>query len=150
MDYIQVPLGGVSGYGKFAKVSKEDYSLIMRSSWHFREGYAVSKIGGKAVRMHRYVLNVTDPDQLVDHINRDRLDNRRENLRVYTPKQNANNRETSRKVFAFGEWNTIGDWATDPRCGCTYNVLRKRFDKGIMPEAAIVAPPDNYLGELYE
>ena len=74
MDYIQVPLGGVSGYGKFAKVSKEDYGLVMRRSWHFREGYAITKIGKKTIRMHRYVLNVTDPEQLVDHINRDRLD----------------------------------------------------------------------------
>ena len=140
MDYIQVPLGGVGGYGKFAKVSKEDYELVMRRSWHFREGYAVSKLGRKTVRMHRFVLNVTDPDQLVDHINRDRLDNRRDNLRVYTPKENANNRETSRKVFAFGEWKTIGAWARSPGCGGSYNVFGQRFEKGVMPEAAILAP----------
>jgi len=138
MNYIQVPLGGIKGTSKFAKVHPHDYELVIRHSWYYRDGYAVSKIRGKEVRMHRFVLNETNPDHLVDHINRDRLDNRRENLRIYTPKQNANNRSTSRHITAFGERKTIAEWADDPRCGCPYNVLRKRLDKEIWPEIAIL------------
>ena len=138
MDYLQVPLGGVKGANKFAKVDHRDYELVMRHSWYYHDGYAIAKVRSKEMMMHRYILNVTDSEQLVDHINRNRLDNRRDNLRVYTPKQNANNRSTSRRVFAFGEWKTIGDWASDPRCSCSYNILRKRLDKEIMPEIAIL------------
>ena len=139
MNYLEIPLGGINGAGKFAKISAKDYELVARHSWYYRDGYALSKIGKKEVRMHRFILNETDPDRIVDHKNRNRLDNRRVNLRVYTPKQNANNRETSRFVVAFGEKKTIAQWADDPRCGCSYNVLRKRLDKAILPELAILA-----------
>jgi len=72
-------------------------------------------------------------------------DNRRANLRVYTPKENANNRETSRHIIAFGESKTIAEWADDPRCGCAYNILRKRLDKELMPEIAILAEAGGQL-----
>ena len=145
MDYLQVPMGGIKGAGKFAKVDTADYSLVSRYSWYYRDGYAVSKINRREVRMHRMILNETDPERLVDHINRNRLDNRRLNLRVYTPKENANNRETSRHIIAFGESKTIAEWAYDERCGCTANILRKRLDKEIMPEIAILAEAGGQL-----
>ena len=74
MDYLQVPMGGVKGAGKFAKVDTADYSLVSRYSWYYRDGYAGSKINRREVRMHRMILNETDPERLVDHINRNRLE----------------------------------------------------------------------------
>jgi len=44
----------------------------------------------KKVRMHRFLLG-EDDSRFVDHINRDRLDNRRENLRYVTHSQNRFN-----------------------------------------------------------
>ena len=140
--YLQVPLSGFHGKNKFAKVDKEDYQLVQQYSWHYRDGYAVTKINKKEVRMHRFVMNETRPEVIVDHKNRDRLDNTKANLRLYTPKQNANNRETSRYIIAFNEKKTIGEWVSDPRCGCSYNVLVKRLNKEIWPEIAILAADD--------
>jgi len=143
MNYLQIALSGKAGAGKFAKVSKEDYGMLIRYSWNYRDGYAITKINRKEVRMHRLVLGVEDPEILVDHKDRDRLNNQRTNLRTFTHTQNSNNRTTSRYIIAFSEKQTVGEWAVDPRCGCSYNVLLKRLDKEIDPEIAILAPDDS-------
>jgi hypothetical protein len=146
MTYLQLALSGKAGAGKFAKVSKEDYGMLSRYSWNYRDGYAITKVNRKEVRMHRMVLNETDPEVLVDHKDRDRLNNQRENLRRFTHTQNSNNRTSSRHVIAFGETKTVGEWAADERCGCSYNVLLKRLDREILPEVAILAPNDPNYG----
>ena len=63
---LQIRLNGVIGAGKFAKVDNADYEMVMRHSWHYRDGYAIAKMHGKEVRMHRYILQITDPEALVD------------------------------------------------------------------------------------
>lgn len=80
------------------QVSDEDYERLLDvGSWVVTaEGYAVhwySQEDGKrrALYMHRYILSAP-PYLHVDHINHDRLDNRRENLRFATRSQNNANR----------------------------------------------------------
>lgn len=140
---IQVPLSGLAGAGRFALIDNADFELVSRYTWHYRDGYALTKAIWKGkkreVRMHRLIADCDDSHVIIDHKNRNRLDNQRHNLRWYTPTQNANNRETSRHIIAFGERKTIGEWAADPRCGCSYNILRKRLDKFVEPELAILA-----------
>ncbi|MBY4730781.1 HNH endonuclease [Cupriavidus pauculus] len=80
------------------KVSPEDYERVSAHAWYVNEkGYVMRSetyATGKRrpVRLHRFILGVShDDDVLVDHENRDKLDNRRGNLRVCTPAQNNHN-----------------------------------------------------------
>lgn len=53
--------------------------------------------------MHRVILGLADDDpRRVDHGNRDKLDNRRANLRIATPEQNGANRTK----FRSGEFSS--------------------------------------------
>ena len=45
-----------------------------------------------SMSMHRLVMNATNPEIVIDHINGDTLDNRKANLRFATVAQNAQNR----------------------------------------------------------
>lgn len=54
-------------------------------------GYAVAKVNGKKLSFHRLILNAPK-GVMVDHINRDKLDNRMSNLRFVSGSRNAQNR----------------------------------------------------------
>jgi len=98
-DYCKIPLT----QGKFAKVDPEDYLWLAQFRWHCKTNinaiYAVRTItcAGKSKRifMHRLIMNT--PAHLVcDHINHEGLDNRKNNLRNCTIKQNnANSRSAA-------------------------------------------------------
>lgn len=77
--------------GGSTQVSPEDYDELIKYSWRRDSmGYVSSVIKGKFTSMHR-VVNKTPKGMFTDHINRDVMDNRRENLRTCTNKQNRGN-----------------------------------------------------------
>ncbi len=98
-------------------VDDEDYEDLVRYHWflHFA-GYASRKgfKDGKHYNLylHRYLTGVHKGSQ-VDHINQDKLDNRKSNLRICSRAQNnvhhklyANNRSGFHGVYAIyqGKW----------------------------------------------
>jgi len=72
-----------------------DYELVSKYTWCLSYGYAVTTIkhnGKKLQLMHRMIIGVTDRWTLVDHINGNKLDNTRSNLRLCNASENARNR----------------------------------------------------------
>lgn len=86
-------------------IDPDDLPLIAGRAWRARVNpgnrvYAVcSGRPGAELLMHRLILSAP-PGVQVDHVNRDSLDNRRQNLRLCTVAQNAVNR-ASRNASGF-------------------------------------------------
>lgn len=81
--------------GKETIVDSSDYDYLSQWKWLYNDGYAERhiRINGKPkhIRMHRFILNIPDGFE-ADHVNRNKLDNRRCNLRICTRSQNEANR----------------------------------------------------------
>lgn len=70
-----------------AIVDDQDYELVSQYHWYF-DKYARGSVKGKKIGIHNLIMNA----QYIDHINGDKLDNRRANLRPCTNQQNQMNR----------------------------------------------------------
>ena len=103
----KIPLstkGKPSNRGKFfALVDDELYNELSKFNWSIsKNGYAQRrvKIGDKVstVLMHRQIMELTFGDSIcVDHINGNRLDNRKSNLRICSRTENNHNMRISKR-----------------------------------------------------
>ena len=93
-----IPLTGKWGLGKFAIVDDDDFVYLSQWKWVCLDtGYPARNIYApknktRITPLHRVLIRDVPKGLEVDHINRNKLDNRRENLRVVTRAVNMMNR----------------------------------------------------------
>lgn len=142
--------------GKFTLVDDADYVWLSQWKWYALKDhnrnrwYAVHKLNGKTVYMHRLILGIKDGHR-IDHQDGGGLDNRRQNLRVATQRQNLQNRgrqwnNTSGfkgvspsfrsyrlrkpwrvRIKAGGKHHFIGRYASKEEAARAYDVAALRF-----------------------
>lgn len=130
---------GKNGYIEFSDGSKcifdsELYPDINKKYWLLRkDGYAASARNGKTLFLSRYVYELNfgciPEGMVIDHINRNRLDNRICNLRLCRQIDNAKNRSPNK--------NRLGV------TGVSYNRKRKRWTARITVNKKVI-----YLGSF--
>lgn len=72
-------------------IDKVDLECVQKHQWWNCKGYPETRIDGKGVKLHNFLIKV-EPGFNVDHIDRDRRNNCRSNLRVCTNKENSYNK----------------------------------------------------------
>jgi hypothetical protein len=77
--------------GQYALVDAADHEWLSRHHWHLWNGYAARQEKHKTIYMHREIMQPAE-GMVVDHANRNKLDNCRSNLRVCTRQENMCNR----------------------------------------------------------
>ena len=108
-------------------------------------GYIITQINGKVYRLHRIIyimFNGHIPQRTeIDHINRDRSDNRIENLRLVTRQQNTFNtaakgcsfHKRSKKWIASirldGKLHHLGSFTTEEEAHKAYLEAKKKLHK---------------------
>ena len=71
--------------------NKEDYDKIKDINWHMSSnGYIQSS--APSIKMHRLIMDEIPQNMYVDHINHDKTDNRKCNLRIVSNSQNQQNK----------------------------------------------------------
>ncbi|MFP4698669.1 MAG: HNH endonuclease [Eubacteriales bacterium] len=74
-------------------IDKEDVEKIKKYKWYLRSNNYVGTGGdNETIYLHRYIVDCPD-DLFVDHSNHNKLDNRKDNLRICSWSQNNINRK---------------------------------------------------------
>lgn len=121
----------------YSLVSADDYDIVSQYKWNLNNnGYAQGMINNKNIMLHSFIYGKSKNNKyVIDHINRNKLDNRRENLRHVNRSFNNHNRKkkdnmTSKykgvsknknkyHVFAFGIY--IGQFDSEIDAGIQYD-----------------------------
>lgn len=98
-------------------VDLEDFWKVKDYCWcKNKDGYLRGWINKKRVLLHRLIMNCPD-NMVVDHINHDITDNRKNNLRILTHQQNMMNMKIHKNNTSGAsgvKWNKlIGKWTAD-------------------------------------
>lgn len=116
-----------------AKIDKEDYEKVKQYKW-----YAITTNGvklycqgtlerGEKVRLHHFVLGIRKNELkglVVDHINGDSLDNRKENLRIVTQQENMRNMKSNNPMTGIKKYQLKdGTWRYSSRITHNYQTI---------------------------
>lgn len=128
--------------GKFALVDEADFERVNAVPWKYNRATGRAVRGKQTtVQMSRFIVGAAE-DVDVDHINGDRLDNRRTNLRVATHQQNLCNRpvhaQNASGFKGVGPWTHSGKYRA-PVWRARIKVNGKRISIGTYPTAEAAA-----------
>lgn len=122
--------------GKVAIVDDEDYAALSQYKWQVTKRrhtcYARRAIGGgKYLYMHTAILGKKE-GFMADHINGNGLDNRRDNLRLVTQRQNSQNRHIPKA-------SNLGQFADEYEAYLAYckAVKHATGEEALMPSSSI-------------
>lgn len=85
---------------QFTYIDSSDFRRLNKYKWYaifdkkMKSYYAVGKVNGKLIKLHRFIMRVyTNNNLVIDHKNKNTLDNRKKNLKICTQQENLKNKK---------------------------------------------------------
>ena len=86
---MKIPLKNRKGeIVDYALVDNEDFEKLIEKKWSKgKQGYPCGRVNNTTITMHQFIIGKAPDKQIIVHINQNKLDNRKENLRYATYSQ---------------------------------------------------------------
>lgn len=138
--------------GETFLLDAEDVERCLKHSWCFDpRGYLAATISGRQhAILHRFVLGLKDGDgNTVDHINGNRADNRKKNLRLCSQKENSRNMKVQKNnTSGYTGVRILNDGRYEARIMVDRkNISLGRFDTFMQAKKARIKGEIKYFGE---
>lgn len=108
--------------GEISIVDDDDFERVSQHRWYYscgRKGNRYFAASAGKILLHRFIMNAQVGTQ-VDHLNGNKLDNRKKNLRICSNAQNNRNKKKKHRENNYSEFK-----------GVTWNKKAKKFQVGI-------------------
>lgn len=133
----------------FALIDDEDYDRVTKYKWYLNNKYARGFVNGAKIYLHRFVLNLAKEDKtMVDHINDNKLDCQKHNLRKCTNKQNTSNQKKRTKL-ATSKYKGVCWSESHKKWRATINNNRKHKHIGRFENEEVAARAYDYYANKY-
>lgn len=143
-SYIKINLLG-AGKDKQFIISIESMNKVLKHDWYLNQNSYPYSYTAIYHNLHRFLLGRQEKGMVIDHINRDRLDNRLDNLRVITAQENSFNKTKSKtsqnkykgvkksgnkftaSITKDGKTKQIGGFATEDDAAKAYDMMAEEL-----------------------
>ena len=140
--------------GHYAIVDDEDYEVLSKHKWYSsvcsNGVYARRNSSGKGgakrgtLLMHREILNITGTNIIIDHKDRNGLNNQKSNLRISTYSQNMANR----KSWGESKYKGVSFHKITNKWAATINIKGKQKHIGLFETQEIAAAKYNEYAKI--
>lgn len=76
---------------EYSLVDEEDFERVNKYRWYLTDGYATGCVNKRNIRLHHFVYKKPENKNVIDHINEDKLNNYKSNLREVSQSTNRLN-----------------------------------------------------------
>lgn len=77
----------------YAQIDEDEFNKVSRYNWSKVGNYAIGTVSGKRILMHQFIMGKAPKGQVIDHKDKDGLNNTKSNLRFATFSENSQNRD---------------------------------------------------------
>jgi len=132
--------------GSVFLIDDADFYKVKNYQWCNGKGYMLTTENGRAIYLHKLILGLQNTKTLVDHINGNKSDNRRSNLREVTSAQNNQNQHCGARGFVGYRGVDIHTQNKNYRARIGFN--GKRIYLGCFPTPKLAAQARNIASFL--
>jgi hypothetical protein len=94
---FRIPLRNLKGIiVDYSLVDEDDYEKVMKYKWCISKGYASGYVEKRRIRLHHFILNKPELNNIIDHKDEDKLNNKKLNIHERTFNYNSHN--VSKKI----------------------------------------------------